>query len=362
LPNSIVLDSKTTTRNIQDQSGTDIKLEPLNVLAGDSSERFIKIMIEPVAILDQGTASLSVGSSNLKYSAIMTVQDTFKEVQIQGVGATTTKMTKDSSGYIHFPPFEITSSMIESAVKNSPDIQQNTKVPLYISARIDGSFDMIEQSTGKKYQAVLQNNNGVQFFVNYESQIINPDEPTNKEPCQGLSGKEIILCKARIFVPSPDSCKPPEQAVLVSSIPSVPFGGQVIDYNNSYICIDPVATGGYCQGLTSLQCLEKAQQKESTNQCNDLFGLIDCKPEQPKTETNSPVTTGNNQPKTTGNGIVLCEGDLNSCIEKAKQTATSNIDNISGLTGIDTNQILIILALIIVLIVIVAIIKSRRKA
>ena len=346
LPYSLVLDSKTTTKNINDQSGTDITLNPLNVISGDGSERFIKIIIEPVAIIDQGTGSLSVGSSNLKYSGIITLQDTFKEIQIQGVGSSSTKMTKDSSGYIHFPPFEITSSMIESTIKNSPDVQQNTKIPLYISARIDGSFDVTEQSTGKKFQAVLQNNNGVQFFVNYDPQVIDPTKPTNAEPCQGLSGKEIVLCKARIFVTSPDQCSPPEQAVVVSP--------------NTYICIDPAATGGYCEGLTSLQCLEKAKEKPKTNQCNDLFGLIDCGPEQPKTNTNSPTTTGNDQPKVNTGNIVLCEGDLNACIEKAKQTVSSGTSSLSGF-GIDSNTLLIIIGLLVFLGIMIVIIKARKK-
>lgn len=346
LPYSLVLDSKTVTKNIKDQSGTDITLNPLSVLSDDGSERFIKIVIEPVAIIDQGTSTLSVGSSNLKYSGIMTLQDTFKEVLIQGISSSSTKMTKDSSGYIHFPPFEITSSMIESTVKNSPDIQQNVKVPLYISARIDGSFDLIEQSSGKKYQAVLQNNNGVQFFVNYDPQIIDPTKPTNQEPCQGLSGKEIILCKARIFVTDPNECGSMNSAVNVG--------------NSMYVCIDPAATGGYCEGLTSLQCLEKAKEQPKNNQCNDLFGLFDCQPEQPKTNTNSPTTTSNNPPKTNTGGIVLCEGDLNACLEKAKNAVNSGTSSLSGL-GIDTNQILIILGLIVLLGIIIAIIKSRKK-
>lgn len=332
LPYSLILDTKTISKSINDQSGIDIPFTLANILSSGGDSKFVKVIVDPVFKLDQGSNLISLGTNNLKYSGII-IDNTGKETTVQGFGTPSDKkMTKDSSGYIHFPPLELTANMLENSLKDKGYTTQET---FNLSIRIDGDFNIIDDQTAKRYNGVIQNNAGLSYQFVFDPVKVDPTKPANQEPCQGLSGLEIILCKARIIVTDPNECGNPNNAIGVGT--------------NQYICIDPAATGGYCQGLTSLQCLEKAQNEKKPT---------------PKIPTDTPIGGTDGEPKIDIPEIVICDGSttIQQCIiDKLPQLPSDRLPDTSSL-GIDqTTMILIFLGIVLMIVIIIMIKKRMRK-
>lgn len=223
--------------------------------------------------------------------------------------------TRDSGGFVHLTAFEITGQKIQQLLEQNAIIATKEGTRLDLAVDVTGSFTLIDY-TGKQIPSIIKNARFIQqlLYIDITSSV------GDQEPCQGLSGQPLIDCKQKI------SSTPP-----------------------------PSSTGGYCEGLTSQQCLDKSNSggnivTNTPNPINDFTCLITNTCDQtPKTET--PKPTG------TGGAVGLCqpEQSLSECFDSIPDAVSTEV------SGIDKGILLLILIFVIIIIVIIVIYKLVKR-
>lgn len=312
----IVLGSRTIENDLTKLEGKPISLNPLDFINFEN-DRFVTMLIQPIIKLDQSTQFLNPGTSSLIYKGLI-ILPSGKELEIPGFGTSgSNKLTKDSSQYIHLPPVEMTSDMISSVLRNSKDVSQTNPTDVTLNIRIDGSFDFTDSQTSKKLQGVLKDA-GFAYFITFDPKIV--DDP-NKEPCQGLSGQELVDCIG------------------------IKCGQNTAD--DAYCTPEPGASGGYCEGLTLQQCIDKGKDAPTTD--------------APK----GSVSSGKKDPTTNGTALI-CDGtiSLSTCLEQGSAISNKATEQLSSIFGLDQQTFMIYLGIGLVFVLIIAIIikKATKKA
>jgi hypothetical protein len=338
---SVILEDDILTNDVTKYPYTTVSFAPLQfVKFGKEQKRFMESTFEPVMKLEDGSSSdYSPSTANFRYTGTVILPN-LQEITVQGFGIpSTNKVTRDSSGYYHFPAVKLTYDMIERSLRDNSKISQTEATPINFNVGISGDFDLIKVSDGKKVRGTLKTM-GLSYLMTYD-----PTKPYDpKEPCQGLSGEEQIECRQK--VDNPNECPSGFIAVPVGS-----FGSHV-----DYECVDPKSTGGECKNLTSQQCLDKAGNKGCTN----LLGLNVCLPSPPPiTVPDSSVGGSSESPETKPTTVGLCEAgqSFDSCISSILPLSTTD-----GLPFDMTTLGLLLLLIIIIIIVIIAMKRRNRYA
>ena len=305
----IDLDSTTIKNDVTKEEGIKIDFIPLQFIKA-ADQRFIQIIVKPIMTLDNVSPSdYSSTISNLSYDAVLMLQSDVILAELPSFNPGNNRITRDTDGYYHFPAVSLTSNMIEKQLITNQNISQVSPTDMIVKISISGTFDLTNQADGKKFRGTISNA-GIKYPITYD-----PTKPYNPvEPCQELSGQEVIDCKADNNIP-------------------------------------PSGSGGYCEGLNSLECKEKY----GGAYCVDFFGLETCFPTaSTENDSNLEITGKEEKPEVDSGILTICDGDLSKCIELPKNPLNSlNIPNM--------DNTIIYIGLGILLAIIIAVIIAKRK-
>lgn len=314
----VLLADRVIQNNIDQTGGAKVSFSPLSFVSF-KGERFVQLIFEPILTLTKGSSSdYSSTIGNISYKGTLIDQTNGKEYPISGFGTSVgNRITKDSDGYYHFQPLSLTSDMIQNAIRNNPSIPQNQKLDFKATVILNGDFDLTRQIDNKKFKAVLSNF-GFEYPVSYDPTV----ESSTQEPCQGLSGQDLINCKTA------NPCNEQNNGLGFEGDCAPPSSGG----------------GGYCEGLTSQQCIDKGGSGPSP--------------------TNSKVTTNSNdQPNSTTGIFNICDGTstISDCVTQAVNKGTQTTNSVFSLPQLDQNLIIMGLIGFLLFIVVIMVIKKRKK-
>ena len=308
----------------QDKS-ISVDFEPLSFVAVPNK---VAEKLQTITLINSIDTSL-LGASNIsnlvvntKFNILVDGSDVTGEIQLNSI------QLERLGGYTKLRD----SYLMNKVMLNSADISKFLSgVELIDGQNItlqsvsDGTFDVTNTSGTHKGSFT-----GLTFT--YDLQYTQ-DENINPEPCEGLSGEELLACRGA----NPDNC-----VDLVDVI-----GDEHCRYKEG-------STGGYCEGLTPTECANKGKNgfTPTDNPICDAFG-IGCNPSGEGSDIIECPNGSFTSKDTTGKSI---------CLDNTKRTLVDPLNTITDIaSGLDIQLFIIIFLAFLFIVLIIVLVKKRKK-